>query len=94
MLTKYVLQYLIAGTRGGMTRALIIDALNKTPMNSNRLSTQLKLDYKTIQHHLRVLEENNVIAAVNKGKYGAVYHLTADMEANLKLFKEIWKKSG
>jgi DNA-binding transcriptional ArsR family regulator len=91
MLTKYVLLYLLTATRGGITRGKIIEALHKTPMNVHKLSKYLKLDYKTVQHHLKVLLDNGVIGAVNKGKYGALYHLTDDMEDNIKLFRDIWK---
>lgn len=91
---KNLLWYLIAGTRGGETRGKIIDFLNKNPSNANKTAEMLKLDYKTIRHHLEVLEKNNVITAVNKGNYGAVYFLSEDIKANYKLFGEIWAKFG
>ena len=36
---KYLLGWLIAGTRGGPTRAKIIEALKETPQNANQLAT-------------------------------------------------------
>jgi len=39
---KYLLGWLIAGTRGGLTRAKIIIALKETPQNANQLATSLK----------------------------------------------------
>ena len=91
---KNLLWYLIAGTKGGETRGRIIELLRKNPANANKLAETLKLDYKTIRHHLEVLEKNNIIVAVNKGNYGAVYFLTESMEQNFNIFGEIWAKFG
>ncbi|MBS3101778.1 winged helix-turn-helix transcriptional regulator [Candidatus Woesearchaeota archaeon] len=91
---KNLLWYLIAGTKGGETRGKIIDLLRKTPSNANKIAEILKLDYKTIRHHLEVLEKNNIISPINKGNYGAVYFLSEFMQANIKLFDEIWGQFG
>ncbi|MBI2657953.1 winged helix-turn-helix transcriptional regulator [Candidatus Woesearchaeota archaeon] len=91
---KNLLWYLIAGTKGGETRGKIIDFLKKNPSNANKLAEALKLDYKTVRHHINVLEKNNIITAVNKGNYGAVYFLSEDMKLNYQLFGEIWAKFG
>jgi predicted ArsR family transcriptional regulator len=90
---KYLLGWLIAGTRGGMTRAQIIKTLNETPQNANQLANSLKLDYKTIRHHLTVLEKNKLITSVGE-KYGATYFLSQTMEENYALFEEILNKIG
>ena len=55
---KYLLGWLIAGTRGGSTRAKIIMAIRETPQNANQLANSLELDYRTIRHHLKLLEKN------------------------------------
>lgn len=94
MTNKYVLTYLLVGTRGGITRGKIIGAIRKTPMNMNKLSNHLKLDYKTVQHHLRILANNNILAIINKGKYGAVYYIAPEMESSMHILDEIWGKSG
>ena len=91
---KNLLWYLIAGTKGGETRGRIIDLINKNPSNAYRIAEILNLDYKTVRHHLGVLEKNNVIAPVNKGNYGAVYFLSEIMKSNLHVFGEIWDKFG
>ena len=36
-------------------------------MNANKLSTDLKLDYKTVQHHIKILEQNGLIVSSQKG---------------------------
>ena len=90
---KYLLGWLIAGTRGGPTRAKIIEALKETPQNANQLATLLKMDYKTMRHHLQVLEKNKIITSVGD-RYGATYFLSQVMEDNYALFEEIEKKIG
>jgi DNA-binding transcriptional ArsR family regulator len=91
----YLLGWLIAGTRGGVTRARIISTLNETPQNANQLASQLKLDYRTVRHHLNVLQKNNIITSAGD-RYGTTYFLSPQMEANYALFEEIlqkiWKK--
>lgn len=91
---KNLLWYLIAGTRGGETRGKIIELLKKKPNNAHMIAKMLKLDYKTVRHHLEVLEKNNIIIPINKGKYGAVYFLSELMESNIKVFGEIWEQFG
>ena len=71
----------------------IIDALKETPQNANQLATLLKMDYKTVRHHLQVLEKNKIITSVGD-RYGATYFLSQVMEDNFALFEEIEKKIG
>ncbi len=91
---KNLLWYLIAGTKGGETRGKIIELLNRSPSNANKISFELKLDYKTVRHHLNVLEKNNIITQINKGGYGAVYFLSELMKESINLFNEIWVRFG
>jgi DNA-binding transcriptional ArsR family regulator len=88
---KYLLGWLIAGTRGGATRAKIIEALKETPQNANQLANQLGMDYRTIRHHLKVLEKNKIITSAGEG-YGVTYFLSPAMEENYALFEEIMKR--
>lgn len=92
---KYLLGWLIAGTRGGVTRAKIIETLKETPQNANQLANMLGLDYRTIRHHLKVLEKSKIITSAGEG-YGTTYFLSQAMEENYVLFEEIvnkiWKK--
>mgnify|MGYP001613552058 CR=1 FL=1 len=91
---KNLLWYLVAGTKGGETRGKIIDLLRKNPSNANKIAEALKLDYKTVRHHLGILEKNNIIAPINRGNYGAVYFLSELMNASYGVFGEIWAKFG
>jgi DNA-binding transcriptional ArsR family regulator len=88
---KYLLGWLIAGTRGGATRAKIIEILRETPQNANQLATTLNMDYRTIRHHLEVLEKNKLITSAGD-RYGMTYFLSSAMEENYAMFEEIMKK--
>jgi len=88
---KKLIWYLIAGTRGGQTRALIIKALIDRPYNANQLAETMNMDYKTIRHHLDVLLKNGVIT-MEGDKYGAMYFLSKAMETNIDEFNQIWEK--
>ena len=85
---------MLGGTRGGPNRAQILKVLQKRPSNSNQLAETLGVDYKTVQHHVRVLEENGLIAPSEKGVYGAVLFLTPKMEEALPILDEIWSRIG
>ena len=86
---RRLLWWLIAGARGGVNRAKIIDILNKRPRNVNQLAEMLQLDYKTIKHHIDVLHENGIIIS-SGGKYGKLYFLSGKMEDNYEVFLAIW----
>jgi DNA-binding transcriptional ArsR family regulator len=88
-----VLWWLIAGTKGGGTRAIVISALKEMPRNANQLANDLELDYKTIRHHLEVLAKNGIVNATGKG-YGTTYFLSSDVNNGYPVFEEIWKKIG
>lgn len=85
------LWYLIASTRGGANRARIIKLLNDRPYNINQLAELLDVDYKTIKHHMDVLEDNDIVQAAGK-KYGRLYFLSSKMEENYETFLVIWEE--
>ncbi len=90
---KRILWYLIAGSRGGTNRARIIEALHDRPYNVNQLSLELDLDYKTIQHHIKILKDHNIIVnSSGEKKYGEMIFLTNRMEENYPIFLEIQSK--
>jgi len=72
-------------------RARIIMALKESPMNANQLASLLGVDYRTIRHHLEILEKNRVVRSIGE-KYSVTYFLTPEMEENYAIFEEIWKK--
>ncbi|MFW9835664.1 MAG: winged helix-turn-helix domain-containing protein [Candidatus Thorarchaeota archaeon] len=91
--TKRLLWWLIAGTRGGVNRARIINTLHKRPYNANQLAELLNLDYKTVRHHLDFLMKHEVIIQQGEG-YGSVFFLSSEIEENFDNFREIWEQIG
>jgi len=73
----------------------MIAILKETPQNANQLANLLEMDYRTIRHHVEVLEKNRIITSAGEG-YGKTYFLSPVMEENYALFEEIvkriWKK--
>lgn len=67
-----VLWYVLTGTRGGPNRARLLRAVDERPRNANQLAEDLDLDYKTVRHHLEVLEDNDVVEK-SGDEYGAIY---------------------
>ncbi len=91
---KRLLWWLIAGTKGGINRAKIILILHERPYNANQLTERLKLDYKTVRHHLKVLKKNDIVTTAGSKSYGAMYFLSDLMEAHFEIFQEIWEQIG
>lgn len=79
---RRLLLYVFTATRGGYTRLRIIHILSEKPMNTNQLASEMDIDYKAAQHHLEVLEKNNLITKMGE-KYGAIFHLSNYLEANI-----------
>jgi predicted transcriptional regulator len=88
---KRLLWFIFAGSRGGINRLKIISILKDRPQNTNQLSKEMGLDYKAIQHHITVLEKNNLITREGE-KYGITYFISTFLEANMETFDEIAKK--
>lgn len=85
---KRLLWYLFAGSRGGENRIKIIDLIKEQPHNINQLADALGVDYKAVQHHIGVLEKNNMVTKVGE-KYGVLYFISNYLEANIVAFNEI-----
>ena len=89
---RQLLWYLIAGTRGGMNRARILEALHERPYNANQLSEALGLDYRTIRHHLELLQRNGLVSRPTGDAYASPYFVSSYLEGNYTIFEEIRKK--
>lgn len=83
--------WLIAGSKGGRNRVRIIHALEKTPMNLNRLAEKLGLDYKTVQHHLDMLLENGFLDYAGE-RYGRVFFPSEEFKAHKGMLKDMMEK--
>ena len=88
---KRLLWFVFAGSRGGLNRLKIISILKDRPLNNNQLAKELDLDYKAIQHHIKVLEKNNLITREGE-KYGITYFISTFLEVNMETFDEIAEK--
>ena len=86
--TKRLLWFVFTGTRGGVNRLKIISKLKEKPLNINQLAKEFGLDYKAIQHHIKVLEKNNLITKMGE-KYGIMYFISTFLEVNMETFDEI-----
>jgi DNA-binding transcriptional ArsR family regulator len=85
------LWYVLTGTRGGPNRIRIIEMLDEQPRNANQVAEELDLHYETVQHHLDVLTENDIIKS-SGDDYGAVYLPTPQARDNWNLVEEIIQK--
>ncbi len=88
---KRLLWFVFAGSRGGINRLKIISILKERPQNTNQLAKEMGLDYKAIQHHITVLEKNNLITRQGE-KYAITYFISTFLEVNMETFDEIAKK--
>ena len=85
---KRLLWFVFAGSRGGLNRLRLVSVLKNTPLNANQLARELGLDYKAIQHHVQVLEKNNIVTKIGE-KYNVTYFISNFLEANMESFDEI-----
>lgn len=88
---KRLFWYIFAGSRGGLNRLRIISSLKEKPLNINQLAKELGLDYKAIQHHIKILEKNNLITKIGE-KYAVTYFISTFLEVNMETFEEIEAK--
>jgi DNA-binding transcriptional ArsR family regulator len=88
-----VLWWLFAGSTGAVTRLEVLQAIKEQPRNAQQLTQALHVDYTTVRHHLRVLEQNRLIVTEGE-KYGKLYFLSSEMEASWAKLEEILKKTG
>jgi len=79
------------GMGGRYTRLRIICAITEESINTLELSKKLNLDYKTIQHNIKVLEENNLIVREGEG-YGDMFFISEIISSNLSTLYSVIRK--
>ena len=89
--TKKLFWVVFITTRGGLNRIRIISHLRNIPSNTHQLATSLGIDYKLVQHHMKNLEENNLVTKVGNN-YGATYFPSVLFEEGQAVFDEIVAK--
>jgi len=80
---RSLMWYLLFGTRGGPNRRRILDELVRSPANAHQLAASLSVDYRTVRHHLRILERNGAIVRPVGDAYAAPYEIAPSAEAYL-----------
>ncbi|HJT10071.1 MAG TPA: winged helix-turn-helix domain-containing protein [Candidatus Nitrosotalea sp.] len=85
---KNLMWMVFVGSRGGQNRIKMALSLKKSPLNAHQLSKEIGLNYRAIQHHITVLEKNNLVSHVGQ-KYGTTYFLSTFLEVNMASFDEI-----
>jgi DNA-binding transcriptional ArsR family regulator len=74
-------------------RTKIMISLMEKPKNANQLCVDLNVNYRTVDHHLKVLRENGLVTVMGNA-YGRTYFPGSVMERNFEMFMEIVRKSG
>ena len=87
-----LLWWLFAGSAGAKTRGAVLAAIRDEPRNAQQLSEALGLDYTTVRHHLKVMEQNRIL--VTEGdSYGKMYFVSEAMEAHWPSLLDVLEKA-
>ena len=76
---------------GRYTRMRIICAITEEPMNTLELSKKLEMDYKTMQHNIKILENNNLIDRQGEG-YGDIFFPSELLSSNIPTLYKVIRK--
>lgn len=85
--------WVLVGSRGGPTRSRILKALMKKPMNKHQIAKELGLNYKTVEHHLEILQDNMLVETPNPDKYGSLYYLHREAVNRLEEVKSLIREA-
>jgi DNA-binding transcriptional ArsR family regulator len=80
---RSLMWYLLLGTRGGPNRRRILDQLQRSPANAHQLSAALEIDYRTVRHHLKILERNGAVTRPVGDAYATPYAIAPSTSAFL-----------
>jgi DNA-binding transcriptional ArsR family regulator len=67
---------------------MIVNTLMDRPMNAYQLAVALSLNYRTIVHHLEILEENRIVRSEGP-RYGRIFFPTSLLTENIQIYKKI-----
>lgn len=86
---RSLMWYLLCGTRGGPNRLRILERLERSPANAHQLASALELDYRTVRHHLGLLERNGAVGRPVGDAYAAPYELSPYLAEHFQDLREI-----
>ncbi len=66
-----------------------MEVLLEEPMNTNKLRKTLDLDFRTVKHHLEIMENNDLVSSMG-ANYGKMYFASEKLMDNMELFNEVW----
>jgi PAS domain S-box-containing protein len=89
---KRTLSFLILGQKGGKNRMEILELLRDRPYNINQMADKLGLNYRTVKHHIDILQKYQLINSSKTGGYGEVFFLSTDLEGNMPIYDAIVQK--
>ena len=90
---RRLLWFLLGGSRGGENRAKIISKIRRKPANMNQLAGEMGLQYKAVQHHMRILVNSSLVISAGE-KYANNYALSPWFEAHIEIFEKICSTLG
>jgi len=91
---RSLLWYLLVGTRGGPNRIRILEELRQRPYNAHQLAEALGVDYRTVRHHLVLLERHQLVMRPAGAAYASPYELTPYLAQNFEVVEEIRTGDG
>ncbi|MBU1196958.1 winged helix-turn-helix domain-containing protein [Candidatus Micrarchaeota archaeon] len=84
--------WLLTATKGGPTRLRLLASLSHAPKNARKLALDTQLDYKTVQHHLKLLYENGLVELQGRG-YGKTYFVSEEYSAKNSFIEKLKRRS-
>lgn len=90
---KRLLWFLLGGSRGGENRARILSSIRRRPSNLNRLAKAIGMDYRSVQHHMAVLQRNSLVVSAGQ-RYGVVYSIHPFLLHHYETFENVCTELG
>jgi DNA-binding transcriptional ArsR family regulator len=90
---RRLLWFLLGGSRGGENRAKILSAIKSRPCNLNQLAKLIGVDYRSVQHHMTVLQKNNLVLSAGQ-RYGVVYSIHPYLDHHFTTFEQVCRELG
>jgi DNA-binding transcriptional ArsR family regulator len=90
---RRLLWFLLGASRGGENRAKILNAVRERPNNLNQLAKLIGVDYRSVQHHMAILQKNNLVQSSGE-RYGVVYSIHPWLDYHIKTFEQVCTQLG